>query len=189
MLTGTPASNGAPADSAARPTGAPLSVALAAPGLRGMRSAARPEGRGDADRGPLQALNPTSGGDSRRRSPVSNEGLAVCVSFRQLSVLLIETQQFSTASRAREGLRRCGSTSAGFFGLKNAEWSICGGNVSRGAALVTPGSYRDGALASFVDQNVAVHVQRQRLLRVSELRRQVGDRHPLAQFHARVAMA
>ncbi len=45
MLTATPASNGAPADSAARPTGAPLSVALAAPGLRGMRSAARPEGR------------------------------------------------------------------------------------------------------------------------------------------------
>jgi hypothetical protein len=75
------------------------------------------------------------------------------------------------------------------FGLENAELPICGGNASRGAALVTPGSYRDGALASFVDQNVAVHVQRHRLLRVSELRRQVGDRHPLAQFQARVAMA
>src|SRR5512132_4300355 len=95
MLTATPAFNGAPADSAARPTGAPLSVALAAPGLRGMRSAARPEGRGDADRGPLQALNPTSGGGSRRRSPLSNEGLAVCVSFRQFSLLLVDTQQFS----------------------------------------------------------------------------------------------
>src|SRR5512133_3541347 len=59
-----------------------------------MRSAARPEGRGDADRGPLQALNPTSGRDSRRTSPLSNEGLAVCVSFRQFSVLLVETQQF-----------------------------------------------------------------------------------------------
>src|SRR6266516_4067059 len=52
-------------------------------------------GEGDADRGPLQALNPTSGRHSRRTSPLSNEGLAVCVSFRQFSVLLVETQQFS----------------------------------------------------------------------------------------------
>src|SRR5512132_393417 len=94
MLTATPPSNGAPADSAAMPTGAPLGVSLAAPGLRGMRSAARPEGRGDADRGPLQALNPTSGGDSRRTSPLSNLGLAVCVSFRQFFGALVETQQF-----------------------------------------------------------------------------------------------
>src|SRR6266513_3073075 len=64
-----------------RPTGAPLSFELAAPGLGGMRPAAWPEGRGDADRGPLQALSPRGGGHSSSTQPLSNEGLAVCVLF------------------------------------------------------------------------------------------------------------
>jgi hypothetical protein len=40
----------------------------------------------------------------------------------------------------------------------------------------------------FVDQNVRVGVQRHRLLRVSELRRQVGNRDALGDLHARVAV-
>src|SRR4051795_2976661 len=64
-----------------RPTGAPLSFELAAPGLRGMRPAAWPEGRGDADRGPLQALSPRGGGHSPPLESLSNQGPAVCVLF------------------------------------------------------------------------------------------------------------
>src|SRR6266516_1101380 len=95
MLTATPASNGAPADSAAKADrgAAERCACCARAAWYAVGRAAR--GEGDADRGPLQALNPTSRRHSRRTSPLSNEGLAVCVSFRQFSVLLVETQQFS----------------------------------------------------------------------------------------------
>src|SRR2546430_16827963 len=63
------------------PTGAPLSFELAAPGLRGMRPAAWPEGRGEADRVPLQALRPRGGGDARPFEATANARPAAWVLF------------------------------------------------------------------------------------------------------------
>ena len=61
-----------------------------------MRSAARPEGRGDADRGPLQHSTRQAGdirAVGRRCQMRVSQFASLFVSF---SVLLVETQQFST---------------------------------------------------------------------------------------------
>src|SRR6266566_2998459 len=110
MLTATPASNGAPADSAAKADrgAAERCACCARAAWYAVGRAAR--GEGDADRGPFAALNPTSRRHSRRTSPLSNKGLAVCVSFRQFSVFLVETHQFSTGSRAARHERESSPT-------------------------------------------------------------------------------
>src|SRR5436190_14330735 len=79
-----------------RPTGAPLSYELAAPGLRGMRPAAWPEGRGDADRG-LCRHSAREAGDTRLlRSRCQTKAPQFAFYFCQLSRYFVETRPFCT---------------------------------------------------------------------------------------------
>src|SRR4051812_50126604 len=78
-----------------RPTGAPLSFELAAPGLRGMRPAAWPEGRGDADRG-LCRHSAREAGDTRLlRSRRQNKGPPFAFFFFSLSPYFLQRGPFA----------------------------------------------------------------------------------------------
>src|SRR3954462_7836764 len=78
-----------------RPTGAPLSFELAAPGLRGMRPAAWPEGRGDADRGLCRHSAREAGDPRLLRSRCQTKAPQFAFYFCQLSPYFVERDRFA----------------------------------------------------------------------------------------------